>query len=207
VDRIDYTKGIPERLAAYGRMLEKYPQWQGHACFIQIGVPSRVELREYREVVHRTRARTRRINLAHPREGGPTVHLIEGNLDFRELLPYYRMADVCAVTSLHDGMNLVAKEYLAACTDLEGALVLSPFTGAARELERAWIASPYDREGLADAYHAALSEPRESRRERIAALRETILRYNIFDWATDVLDTVQSLTLRTPAEAIEIPGD
>src|SRR5206468_2364751 len=141
------------------------------------------------------------------RVGGPTVHLIEANLDFRDLLPYYRMADVCAVTSLHDGMNLVAKEYLAACTDQEGTLVLSPFTGAARELERAWLASPYDREGLADAYHAALSEPTESRRERLAAPRETVFRYNIFDWAMEVFDTVQSLTLRTPAEAGELRAD
>jgi trehalose-6-phosphate synthase len=207
VDRLDYTKGIPERLAAFGRMLEKYPQWQGRVCFIQIGVPSRVELREYREVLQRTRERTRRINEKYRRAGGPMVHLIEANFDFRDLLPYYRMADVCAVTSLHDGMNLVAKEYLAACTDLEGALVLSPFTGAARELERSWLASPYDREGLADAYHAALSEPTESRRERLAALRETVFRYNIFDWAMEVFDTVQSLTLRTPAEAAELRGD
>jgi trehalose 6-phosphate synthase len=207
VDRIDYTKGIPERLGAFGRMLEKHPEWQGRACFIQIGVPSRVELPEYRDVLDRVRDRTQRLNEKYPRAGGPTVHLIEGSLDFRELLPYYRMADVCAVTSLHDGMNLVAKEYLAACADGEGALVLSPFTGAARELERAWIASPYDREGLADAYHAALSEPVEARRERMAALRETIFRYNIFDWATDLLDTVESLTLRTPAEAAEVRGD
>jgi trehalose 6-phosphate synthase len=77
--------------------------------------------------------------------------------------------------------------------------MLSPFTGAARELERAWIASPYDREGMADTWHAALCEPPEARRERMAALRETVLRRNIFDWAIEVLDTIQSLTLRTPA--------
>jgi trehalose-6-phosphate synthase len=207
VDRLDYTKGIPERLAAFGRLLEKYPQWKERACFIQIGVPTRVELREYRDVLRRTRETVRRVNEKHPRAAGLTVHLMEGNFDFRELLPYYRMADLCAVTSLHDGMNLVAKEYLAACTDLEGTLVLSPFTGAARELERAWLASPYDREGLADAYHAALSEPPEARRARMGALRETILRYNIFDWAMDVFDTVQSLTLRTPAETAEVTGD
>jgi len=112
------------------------------------------------------------------------------------------------VTSLHDGMNLVAKEYLAASNDLEGALVLSPFTGAARELERAWLASPYDLDGLADAYHAALSEPPEARRERMGALRETVSRYNIYDWATEVLDTIESLTLRTPSpEGAEIRGD
>jgi trehalose-6-phosphate synthase len=133
---------------------------------------------------------------------------METNLDFRELIPYYRMADLCAVTSLHDGMNLVAKEYLAASPDLEGALVLSPFTGAARELERAWLASPYDREAMADAYHAALSEPPESRRERMGALRDAVLRSNIFDWAIEVFDTVQRLTLRNPqAEPADAPGE
>jgi trehalose 6-phosphate synthase len=206
VDRLDYTKGIPERLAAYQRLLERHPEWRGRTCFVQIGVPSRIELREYRGVLERTRARACRINERFARPRGPTVHLIEGNLDFRELLPWYRTADLCAVTSLHDGMNLVAKEYLAACTDLDGALVLSPFTGAARELERAWIASPYDRDGLADAYHGALSEPPGPRSERMAALRETVFRSNVFDWARSVLDMVESLTLRTPAaDGLEVP--
>ncbi len=200
VDRLDYTKGIPERFEALERLFEKHPEWVGRFAFIQIGVPSRIELREYRNVQIRTRRWTERINHRYPRTGGPTVHLIEANLDFRELVPYYRMADLCAVTSLHDGMNLVAKEYLAASPDLEGALVLSPFTGAARELERAWIASPYDREGLADAYHAALSAPPEARHERMAALRETVLRRNIFDWTLDVLDTIVGLNLRTPTQ-------
>jgi trehalose-6-phosphate synthase len=199
VDRMDYTKGIPERLEALERMFEKHPEWTDRLCFIQIGVPSRVELKEYRDVQRRMRRSAERINQRFPRPGGPTVHVIEANLDFRELLPYYRMADLCAVTSLHDGMNLVAKEYLAASPDLEGALVLSPFTGAARELERAWIASPYDRDGLADAYHLALGESPESRRERMSALRETVLRHNIFDWAVEVFDTALGLNLITPA--------
>ncbi len=199
VDRLDYTKGIPERLGAYERLLERHPEWRGRTCFVQIGVPSRIELPEYQDVLERTRAAAQDVNARYPRARGPAVHLIEGNLDFRELLPWYRTADLCAVTSLHDGMNLVAKEYLAACTDLDGALVLSPFTGAARELERAWIASPYDRDGLADAYHAALSEPPGPRSERMAALRETVFRSNIFDWARAMLDMVESLTLRTPA--------
>jgi trehalose-6-phosphate synthase len=225
VDRMDYTKGIPERLEALERMLEKYPEWIGRLCFIQIGVPSRIELKEYREVLNRTRTIAERINVRFPRrprrdgdsapgtDGYPpltarTVHLIEKNLDFRELVPFYRMADLCAVTSLHDGMNLVAKEYLAATPDLDGALVLSPFTGAARELERAWLASPYDPEAMADAYHAALSEPVEGRRERMRVLRETVLRRNIFDWAIEVFDTVERLTLRTPqGEAVEPPRE
>lgn len=207
VDRMDYTKGIPERLEGLERLFEKYPEWVGKLCFVQIGVPSRIELSEYRTVIRRTRMLTRRINERFPRPGGPTVHLLETNLDFRDLVPYYRLADLCAVTSLHDGMNLVAKEYLAASPDLDGALVLSPFTGAARELERAWIASPYDHEEMADVYHEALNEPRGLRRERMAALRETILRHNIFDWAMEVFDTVQRLTLRTPqAEMFEAHG-
>ena len=111
-------------------------------------VPSRIELDEYRAVLRpHPRAASSASTRASRAPGGPTVHLIEDNLDFRELVPYYRLADLCAVTSLHDGMNLVAKEYLAATPDSDGALVLSPFTGAARELERAWLASPYDREG------------------------------------------------------------
>jgi trehalose 6-phosphate synthase len=198
VDRIDYTKGIPERLEALERMLEKYPEWVGKFCFIQIGVPSRIELEQYREVRNRTRARVERINERFGEAGRPAVVLIEANLDFRDLVPYYRLADLCAVTSLHDGMNLVAKEYVAASIDHEGTLVLSPFTGAARELERAWLASPYDREGMADTYHAALSEPREARRERMRVLRETVLRRNIFDWAIELLATIQRLNLRTP---------
>ena len=199
VDRLDYTKGIPERLEALERLFEKYPEWIGRLCFIQIGVPSRIELREYRAVLSRTRALANRINRRYRRHGGPTVHLVVANLDVRRLIPYYRMADLCTVTSLHDGMNLVAKEYIAASPDNEGALLLSPFTGAARELERAWIVSPYDREGMADAWHAALTEAPEARRERMRALRETVLRRNIFDWAIETLDTSLSLTLQTPA--------
>ncbi len=208
VDRLDYTKGIPERLEALECLFERHPEWAGRFAFVQIGVPSRVELKEYRAVLQRTRTLVRRINRRVHRSGGPTIHLIEANLDFRELIPFYRMADVCTVTSLHDGMNLVAKEYLAASPDLEGALVLSPFTGAARELSRAHLASPYDREGMAEAYHAALSEPAEARRERMAALRETVLRRNIFDWTIEVLDAVVGLNLRTPAmESYESPGE
>ncbi|HYM80322.1 MAG TPA: trehalose-6-phosphate synthase [Candidatus Limnocylindria bacterium] len=204
VDRMDYTKGIPERLEAVERMLEKYPEWSGRFSFVQIGVPSRIELREYRNVQIRTRRRIDRINRRFGTPERPVAHLIEANLDFRELVPYYRVADLCAVTSLHDGMNLVAKEYLASKTDLSGALVLSPFTGAARELERAWLISPYDREGMADAYHRALSEPEDASRERMRALRETVLRRNIFDWAIEVLNTAQRLTLRMPqSEALE----
>ena len=201
VDRLDYTKGLPERFDAIGRLFEKHPEWVGRFAFIQIAVPSRIELPEYQRVRQETRRWVRILNERFPRPGGPTVHLIEGNLDFRELVPYYRLADLCLVTALHDGMNLVAKEYVAASPDLDGALVISPFTGAARELARAWVVSPFDREGLADVCHAALSEPGEARQARMAALRETVLRRNVFDWALDVLDTTLRLNLQTPEPA------
>jgi len=206
VDRMDYTKGIPERLEALERLFEKHRRWIGRFAFVQVAAPTRIELEEYRDVRDRTVAIAERINRRFPRGGGPTVTLIERNVDFRELVPYYRAADVCAVTSLHDGMNLVAKEYVAACTDLEGALVLSPFTGAARELERAFIASPFDREGMADAFHHALSEDAESRRARMSALRESVLRRTVFDWAIDVLDALEGTGLRAPAPSPREPA-
>jgi len=195
VDRLDYTKGIPERLEALERLYEKYPEWIGRFRFLQIAVPSRIELEEYRAVAVRARTVAERINERFAPAGPPLVHLIERNLDFRRLVPHYRMADLCAVTSLHDGMNLVAKEYVAARPDLGGTLVLSPFTGAARELDRAWIVSPYDRERLADTYHAALTEPEAERRARMSDLRASVHRRTVFDWARKFLD----FTLRVPA--------
>ena len=198
VDRLDYTKGVPERLAGIERLFEKHPEWRGRFRFLQVGVPSRIELDEYRSVQQRAREGVARINERFGSDGVPVVEMIEENLDFRELLPLFRAADLCAVTSLHDGMNLVAKEYVAASPDLEGALLLSPFTGAARELEGAWMVSPYDCEGLADAFHDALTAAPEARRARMAALREAAARRTIFDWAMDVLDAVASIPAAPP---------
>lgn len=187
VDRMDYTKGIPERLEALERLYEKHPEWIGRFRFIQVAVPTRIEIEDYRAVAARTRECVARINDRFATGGTPLVHLVEENLDFRALVPLYRIADLCTVTSLHDGMNLVAKEYVAACVDDHGALVLSPFTGAARELDGAWIASPFDCEGLADAMHAALSEPEEGSRRRMHTLREAVYQRTVFDWAEELL--------------------
>jgi trehalose-6-phosphate synthase len=193
VDRLDYTKGIPERLEALERFYERYPWQRDRFAFIQVGVPSRIELEEYRAVGDATRDRVRRINRRFARGKRPIVHLLEDNFDFRELIPLYAMADVCTVTSLHDGMNLVAKEYVAASPDLAGQLILSPFTGAAREFESAWITSPYDCDALAQTLANALAEPDERGRERMALLRQAVLRRTIFDWAIDVLDGALTL--------------
>jgi len=198
VDRLDYTKGVPQRLQAFRRLMERHDHWRGRAVFIQVGVPSRIELPEYREVQRQVRCEAGRAARRLGRDAGPSVVLVEESLDFRDIVPLYRLADVCAVTPLHDGMNLVAKEYVAACTDGEGALVLSPFAGASRELARAYLASPYDLDALAEAYRAALEDPAEERRARMAALRETVLRRTVHDWAIEFLDQWQRLSLRTP---------
>lgn len=198
VDRLDYTKGIPERLEALERLYELHPELIRRLAFVQVGVPSRIELAEYRAVRDRTREIVERIHRRFAPGGGRLGHLIEDNLDFRQLVPLYAMADVCAVTALHDGMNLVAKEYVAASPDLEGALVLSTFTGAARELEQAWVVSPYDRDALAEAFHAALVEPAPARRERMRALRGSVLRRTVFDWAIDVLESAARLVPASP---------
>lgn len=195
VDRLDYTKGIPERLDAYGRMLERHPDLRGRVTMIQIAVPSRVDLPEYQALGKAVSEQVDQLNERFRGDGPKPVHLIFENLDFRELIPYYALADVMAVTSLHDGMNLVSKEYVAAKVGLDGVLVLSPFTGASRELEHAIQVSPYDTERLADALHRALTLPEEDRTRRMRALREVVASQNIYDWARKLLRDVRRLHL------------
>ncbi|HET9252448.1 MAG TPA: trehalose-6-phosphate synthase [Candidatus Eisenbacteria bacterium] len=195
VDRLDYTKGIPERLDAYGRLLERHPHLQGRVTMIQIAVPSRVDLPEYQALGRAVSGQVDALNERFGTRGAKPVHLIFENLDFRELIPYYAMADVMAVTSLHDGMNLVSKEYVAAKVDGNGVLVLSPFTGASRELEHAIQVSPYDTERLAGALHQALTLPEEERSRRMRALREVVAAQNIYDWARKLLRDVRRLHL------------
>lgn len=195
VDRLDYTKGIPERLAAYERFLETNPGAAKGTSFIQIGVPSRVDLPEYQALGAEVEAAVARLNERFAGERGRIVHLITQNLDFRELIPYYVLADVLAVTSLHDGMNLVAKEYVASRVNRDGVLILSPYTGAARELEHAIQVSPYDVEALAEALETALSMPALERGERMRSLREVVASRNIYDWASKMFRDIKRLHL------------
>jgi trehalose 6-phosphate synthase len=193
VDRLDYTKGIPERLAACERFLETHPGEAERVAFVQIGVPSRVDLPEYRDLGAGVAETVARLNRKFGGDGRAPFHLVTRNLDFRELIPYYVLADVLAVTSLHDGMNLVAKEYVATKVNLAGALVLSPYTGAARELEHAIQVSPYDTELLAEALARALALPPEERAGRMRALREAVATTNIYDWARRIFRDVRRL--------------
>jgi alpha,alpha-trehalose-phosphate synthase [UDP-forming] len=196
VDRFDYTKGILERLHAVERMLEKYPEWQSRFTFVQVAAPSRGVLEEYRLFQERITAQVERINGRFGRPGAPVIRLLAQHHDHEEVTRLYRAADVCLVTSLHDGMNLVCKEFIAARDDERGVLILSRFAGAARELTEALIVNPYHVEETADALFHGLTMPAAEQRERMASLRSTVREFNVYRWAGRMLSDAARLRLR-----------
>lgn len=201
VDRFDYTKGILERLYAVERMLEKHPEWVDRFTFIQVAAPSRSALEEYRLFQERIQATTERINARFGRPGAPVVRLLAQHHEHDEVNKLYRAADVCLVTSLHDGMNLVCKEFVAARDDERGVLVLSRFAGAAREMPEALIVNPYHVEETADALYQALAMPPAEQRERMASLRSTVREFNVYRWAGRMLSDAARLRLRQRVSA------
>jgi trehalose 6-phosphate synthase len=197
VDRLDYTKGIPERLAALDRLLTHRPDLRGHITFVQIGVPSRSHLHGYGEIEAEIAARIRQLNRRHRTpDGAPLVAYQTAPLGIKSLVALYRLAHFCIVSSLHDGMNLVAKEFVAARDDEDGVLVLSELAGAAQELQDALIINPYDVDGFAAALIRAIDMPREERRARMRALRRVVAGRNVFGWASDILEGLESLWTR-----------
>jgi trehalose 6-phosphate synthase len=187
VDRLDYTKGIIERFQAVERMLELYPGMIGKFTFVQIAAPSRSSLEEYQNFEARVRALVERINQRFSKDSYVPIILKIEHHDQDQLHLYYRAADVCMVTSLHDGMNLVAKEFIAARNDERGVLVLSQFTGAARELHEALIINPYHIEQGAEALHRALTMPQIEQRERMRSMRTRVRDFNVYRWAGHML--------------------
>jgi alpha,alpha-trehalose-phosphate synthase [UDP-forming] len=196
VDRFDYTKGILERLHAVERMLEKYPEWLGRFTLVQVAAPSRSALEEYRVFRDRITQVTERINKRFGTGGTQPVLLLAEHHEHEQVNELYRAADVCLVTSLHDGMNLVCKEFVAARDDERGVLILSRFAGAARELAEALIVNPYHVEETADALHRALTMPEREQRERMAALRTTVREFNVYRWAGRMLSDAARWRLR-----------
>ena len=201
VDRFDYTKGILERLNAVERLLEKYPQWRGRFVLVQVAAPTRGALDEYRSFQELAERVTERINRRFGQPGYRPVHLLAQHHERDEVNALYRAADICVVTSLHDGMNLVAKEFVAARDDLQGVLLLSRFAGAAREMPEALIVNPYHVEETADALHRAASMPLAEQRERMASLRSTVREFNVFRWAGRILADAGRWRLRARIEA------
>jgi len=187
VDRLDYTKGIPERLKAFERMLERWPAWRERVVFLQIGAPTRDRIDRYRALEADVEAQVTAIN---ERFGTsrwtPIVYRHEHHAP-DDVGAFYRAADVCVVSSLHDGMNLVAKEFVAARADEHGVLVLSQFTGAARSLADVIPVNPFAPDEFAAAMHTALTLPPAEQRRRMRALRAEVLSHTVYDWAGHLL--------------------
>jgi trehalose 6-phosphate synthase len=206
VDRLDYTKGILERLRAVERLLELKPEWIGRFSFIQIAAPSRSSIDEYQHHDAAVRALATRINerFGHGgRDGPPPVILKVEHHEPIQVYEYYRAAEFCFVSSLHDGMNLVAKEFVSARDDERGVLILSEFTGAARELPEALIVNPYDADQCAAALHLALSMTPAEQRDRMRLMRGLIAEFNVYRWAGRML--LDAAVMRRRGRLIEKP--
>ncbi len=197
VDRLDYTKGIQERLLGVERFLEKYEQYQGKFTLVQIGAPSRTNIPRYHAFITEVEATAERINRRFRAGKWQPVVFRKRHHTHAELDRFYKAADVCLVTSLHDGMNLVAKEYIASRQDEAGTLILSPFTGAARELPDALIVNPYDTERLADALFEALEMEGAERRLRMRHMRQVVRQDNVYRWAGNLIGDL--CDVRVPA--------
>ena len=205
VDRLDYTKGIVERLIAFERLLEAHPWHRERVTMVQVAAPSRTRIPSYIELRRNVEASVERINLRFGTPNWRPVVLIERQCNHREVTEWYRVAGICLVTSLHDGMNLVAKEYLAARDDEDGVLVLSKFTGAATELRDALIVNPYDIDGVAEAIHRGLEMSAGERRLRVQRMRRHIMEHNVYRWAANVLGDLRELRIE-PLETTSGPG-
>ena len=200
VDRVDYTKGIPERFRGLERFLEKYPRYRGRLTLAQIGAPSRTHIPAYARLNEEVAAEAKRINARFAGAGCPPIILLQRAQSRAEILPLYRAADLCLVTPLHDGMNLVAKEFAASRDDEGGALVLSRFTGASRELRDALLVNPYDVDEVAEAIRAGLEMDESERAMRMSRMRRAIRDNNIYRWAGDLISEVAGVRLEAAAE-------
>src|SRR5438270_2014101 len=187
VDRMDYTKGILERFLAVERFLEKYPRYQGVFTFVQIGAPTRTHIKRYHDLQAEVEAEADRINWRFQADQWKPIVLLNRQHSHAEIAPYYRAADLCLVTSLHDGMNLVAKEFVATRQDERGVLILSCFTGAARELRDALQVNPYDIDQTAEAIRAALEMQSDEKQIRMQRLRKQLRAPNVYRWAGSLI--------------------
>jgi trehalose 6-phosphate synthase len=194
VDRIDYTKGIIEKFLAIERFLEKNKSYIGKFTFVQIGAPSRTLLKSYSDIAVAIDTEAARINARFKSKEWKPILLLKRHHSHEEIHPFYSSADFCMVTSLHDGMNLVAKEFVASRNQNDGTLILSRFAGASKELQGALIVNPYDIEKSADSIKTALEMPAEEQNQRMKQMRMVIVRHNIYSWAATIIRTMSTIT-------------
>jgi len=207
VDRLDYTKGIYQRMLAIERLLEQRPQYRRHLLFTQVLVPSRERVAEYRDLKREIDETVGRINGRFSERGWSPIRYHVRSLPFDELVPLYRQADVALVTPLRDGMNLVAKEYVASQIDNEGVLILSEMAGAADELQEALIVNPFDIDAVAESLHRALAMSDEERRARMSALRSRVRANDVFGWVDRFLvsaETASAEARATEAQPVDV---
>jgi trehalose 6-phosphate synthase len=187
IDRLDYTKGVLERMNAVGRLLELEPRWVGRFSFVQIAAPTRSTIDDYRDYAGRVRSLAAEINERYSDASYPPIILLNEHHEPDLVYEYLRGCDVCVVSSLHDGMNLVAKEFVAARDDEQGVLILSQFAGASRELPEALVVNPYDADQCAAALQIALTMPEDEQRDRMRFMRGVVREFNVYRWAGRML--------------------
>jgi trehalose 6-phosphate synthase len=193
VDRIDYTKGLVERMLAIDRFLEKYPEYKKRFVFIQLAAPSRTHIKRYHDLIGELDELVEKINWKHVDGDWRPIIYLKKYFSQNDIYPYYKLADVCIVSSLHDGMNLVAKEYVAEKKDLSGSLILSQFTGASREFTDAILINPYSIEEFADAIKLSIEMPPEEKKKRMENMRKTIAENNVYRWAGNIITELTAL--------------
>ncbi|UCD55872.1 MAG: trehalose-6-phosphate synthase [Candidatus Omnitrophota bacterium] len=193
LDRIDYTKGLIEKIQGLDRFFEKFPQYKGRVLFIQKGGLSRMHIPEYKALNERLNSLVEEVNWKHSTEKWLPILFIKRHMSRKEVIALYKIADACIVSPLHDGMNLVCKEFIATRNDLDGVLLLSQFTGAARELGGAMFVNPYDRENFAKAIKKAIELPREKKEKRMKRLRAVVKENNIYKWAGKFLEELKKI--------------
>ncbi|HPI92778.1 MAG TPA: trehalose-6-phosphate synthase [Deltaproteobacteria bacterium] len=188
VDRLDYTKGIPERLLAFGHALERYPDMRRKVTLIQVVVPSRGSVEEYAKLKQEIECIVGEVNGKYTDVGWTPIHYIYRSLPRPELVAYYKTCEIALITPLKDGMNLIAKEYCASNTEEKGVLILSEFAGAASQLhQNVLLVNPYDRQRVADAIHTAFLMPHDERQARMKRLRRSIQKNDIINWVNSFL--------------------
>lgn len=193
VDRIDYTKGLIEKFLSIERFFEKYPRYQGGFTFVQIGAPSRSLLKSYSDTINAVDMEVNRINWKFKQKNWQPILFLKKHHSHEEIMPFYRSASFCMVTSLHDGMNLVAKEFIASRDQNDGVLILSRFAGAANELHGAVIINPYDIEQSADAIKDSLEMSYEIQQQKMKQMRRMVMGHNVYSWAANILRTMASI--------------
>jgi trehalose 6-phosphate synthase len=193
VDRLDYAKGLLERFKAIEFFLDAYPEYKNKFTFLQIASPSRVSVPKYKRFSEDVTKEAERINTKFGGKKWHPIVLIKEHHSHEELLPLFKMANVCMVTSLHDGMNLVAKEYVASRNDESGVLILSKFTGAVRDLKGALVVNPYSAEETSEAINTALTMSLTEQHKRMKKMRESVKNYNIYRWSAEFIKAVTSL--------------